>query len=792
MSLPPQPSMDETAIIIPMLDDGNRSFLVIASGTPGPQGAPGATGPQGAQGPQGLPGPQGPQGVQGPPGSDGQDGATGPQGLQGPKGDKGDTGDTGLQGPMGPQGLPGQDGQDGVDGQDGAQGPAGPQGPKGDTGDTGPAGLDGAQGPKGDKGDQGEVGPTGPQGIQGVQGPKGDTGEQGIQGPAGPAGADGAPGAQGPKGDQGDPGATGPAGPPGADGAQGPAGPKGDTGNTGAQGPAGPAGAQGPQGDPGPKGDTGSTGPQGAPGPAGADGAAGAQGPKGDTGDTGPQGPQGLKGDKGDPGDPGADGAPGAPGADGAQGPQGLQGVQGPKGDKGDTGDVGPQGPPGADGQDGADGTPLEAANGTNIALLSSEPIATTYSYTTTAPTNVLLDGVSLFTMPTNTSWMFVKQSGGWVFYRAGVGAIDVFDPSGTLDASVSGYTLTLTANFTDDVAIYRYRFSLDGTNFSVWQQSNVYTTAIEESGTAYVQVSDTAGNVGSASDTYTFTPPPDTDPPTGTFNATLSGQAIDMVVSGAADSGSGLHSSPYGFSIDGGSTWTAYQSSSSYNTGALAGGTYSPRARVRDIAGNVLTLSDDDITVTAGYVEPTTVLFRDEFNRPDAKLMDSVTPDVGPDWTLIGAYFNGVKIQSNKLNVLDGVVAGQHNGSTSSFFGKVHAIPDTGSSFKVSFRSDATAGEELALSLNSAGQIVPANPSNITASFVNNGDIFAGWGRVDGYVAGTPLVVEWRQEGNNVEVWGNGQKVIVLTINNPSHSSLPYCAIQSGQGLIDYIIVKD
>lgn len=65
----------------------------------------------------------------------------------------------------------------------------------------------GPQGEPGPKGDEGDVGPRGPAGPRGIQGPTG------IQGPQGPEGRVGPRGLPGPKGDPGPRGYTGPAGP---------------------------------------------------------------------------------------------------------------------------------------------------------------------------------------------------------------------------------------------------------------------------------------------------------------------------------------------------------------------------------------------------------------------------------------------------------------------------------------------------------------------------------------------------------------------------------------------------
>ena len=101
-----------------------------------------------------------------------------------------------------------------------------------------------------------------------------------------------------------------------------------------------------------------------------------------------------------------------------------------------------------------------------------------------------------------------------------------------------------------------------------------------------------------------------DTTAPTGgSLAVTGSGDAGStrtLTVFGATDSGSGLHAQPYRFATDG-STYSAWQSSPSFTTPALAAGTYQPRAQVRDAAStpNVATLSAANFTVNAAAWTP-------------------------------------------------------------------------------------------------------------------------------------------------------------------------------------------
>lgn len=103
--------------------------------------------------------------------------------------------------------------------------------------------------------------------------------------------------------------------------------------------------------------------------------------------------------------------------------------------------------------------------------------------------------------------------------------------------------------------------------------------------------------------------PVPDTTAPTrGTMAASsITTSGFTLTVSGASDAG-GLHAQPYAFTTDGGTTWSAYQTSPIYTASGLTGGTgYSCNWRVRDAALNVSTGTAQTVTTTAtDSVNPT------------------------------------------------------------------------------------------------------------------------------------------------------------------------------------------
>lgn len=96
---------------------------------------------------------------------------------------------------------------------------------------------------------------------------------------------------------------------------------------------------------------------------------------------------------------------------------------------------------------------------------------------------------------------------------------------------------------------------------------------------------------------------PADTTAPTGAVLAVTgagsAGSTRTLTVTGATDAGVGLHGQPYAFSMNGGSSWSSWQSANAWTSGVLTAGTYQPRVRVRDANSNADTFSHADIDIS-------------------------------------------------------------------------------------------------------------------------------------------------------------------------------------------------
>lgn len=89
------------------------------------------------------------------------------------------------------------------------------------------------------------------------------------------------------------------------------------------------------------------------------------------------------------------------------------------------------------------------------------------------------------------------------------------------------------------------------------------------------------------------------TGPVAGTSaSSAITSTGFTLTVTGASDAGQGLHGLPYRFSIDGGSTWSAWQASNvNVRTGLVTVTAYQTRHQVRDVNGNIST--GNALTVT-------------------------------------------------------------------------------------------------------------------------------------------------------------------------------------------------
>ncbi|WP_114202854.1 fibronectin type III domain-containing protein [Janibacter anophelis] len=213
--------------------------------------------------------------------------------------------------------------------------------------------------------------------------------------------------------------------------------------------------------------------------------------------------------------------------------------------------------------------------------------------------------------------------------------------PAG-LSAMASGATTVALSWMvsTDNVAVAGYEYRI-GSGSPVDAGAGTSTTVSGlTASTAYafqVRAYDAAGNRSTWSATAnatTLAGPDVTAPIPGTLaasGATTGG--FTLTVTGASDAGAGLHATPYRFSTDNGTTWSAWQAAPTFEaTGKTVSTSYTCIHQVRDAAGTPNTATGSSIVATTADPTPTV---SDDFNRADTSAGTLGTTTTGSKtWT--------------------------------------------------------------------------------------------------------------------------------------------------------------
>lgn len=266
----------------------------------------------------------------------------------------------------------------------------------------------------------------------------------------------------------------------------------------------------------------------------------------------------------------------------------------------------------------------------------------------------------------------------------------------------------------------------------------------------------------------------PDDTPPIGGTLATslVTHNSFRMTVTGASDPDSGLHPSPYRFSVDGGSSWSEWQSSNVYDAeGLTQQTTYQPRAQVRN---NALpsplstTVSAADVTTAA---TPLVVVLRDEFTDDNSTLLTAHDPTEGDfSWQRMFISTGYVGYPGGESPVDLSVPAITDNQVKSLTLGTVGAYVDLGIGpcrASIDYAHPATSGAgSIRLVIASEFTADPKNLDGVGVAFEANAGAFIvrGTGASPSILSPTgsvgvgvqtgTLTVEW--DGTNVRAWHN------------------------------------
>lgn len=246
------------------------------------------------------------------------------------------------------------------------------------------------------------------------------------------------------------------------------------------------------------------------------------------------------------------------------------------------------------------------------------------------------------------------------------------------------------------------------------------------------------------------------TAPVAGTLaSSAITATGFTLTVSGASDE-TALHSQPYAFSTDNGTTWSGWQASSSLAvTGKTASTAYQCRHKVRDAAGNETTGTAITVTTSAAVVTGTLAYVGQQTMTANANTMTYASVPIGAEDSarylvvMLTWWASGNRILP--LTV-DGVAAPApvHDASGASFNRgyRLYVIPQPtgttvtlGTSNANDFQATIavwTATAQLSL-VNGVHVDTTAgsSPVTLTPTSVNGGLVFAGFRSIAG--ASTP-----------------------------------------------------
>jgi hypothetical protein len=198
--------------------------------------------------------------------------------------------------------------------------------------------------------------------------------------------------------------------------------------------------------------------------------------------------------------------------------------------------------------------------------------------------------------------------------YQISMGPPDTIAPTVSVTnpasgAGVSGGSVTLSANASDDNAVAGVQFKVDGTNVGTEDTASPYsitwnsTSVANGAHTITAVARDNAGNTTTSSGiSVTVSNTPDTTPPTVSITAPTAGSTVSggsVTVSASASDNVGV--AGVQFKVDGsnvGSEDTTSSYSISWDSASVANGTHTIAAVARDGAGNSTTSSSISVTV--------------------------------------------------------------------------------------------------------------------------------------------------------------------------------------------------
>lgn len=285
------------------------------------------------------------------------------------------------------------------------------------------------------------------------------------------------------------------------------------------------------------------------------------------------------------------------------------------------------------------------------------------------------------------------------------------------------------------------------------------------------------------------------TAPTPGTLTSSaITDTAFTITVSGASDAGSGLHATPYAFSTDNGTTWTAWQLGAAYNvTGRTALTTYQCKARVRDVAGNSADTAALAVTTTDALY--TTLVLHDSFGRANGNI-GTAAMDSGQTWN---NAVTQAQIVSGRLGPSSSVIWATH-GASGALEGTFtfHPPATTVCGVAAAFKSPAgTKGDGWGVKVDRQSNprdIAQFEGAGITCTFNNgNGSLTSNpWAYLPGadWNATQTRTIRCRINGTTITIYCDGTRILEGTFAGSSGAICYVYGSSTALGLLDELKV--
>jgi hypothetical protein len=229
-----------------------------------------------------------------------------------------------------------------------------------------------------------------------------------------------------------------------------------------------------------------------------------------------------------------------------------------------------------------------------------TSPVTFDFTAGSTVDTNMAFQGVDLLSSVTNAS------------FTVDTTAPTVSITAPTVGANVSGSSVTVSANASDNIGVVGVQFKLDGANLGAEDTASPYSVVWNASGatngshTLTAIARDAVGNTTTSSSVSVTVSNPDVTPPTVSITSPAPGSSISGTVTVSANASDNIGVAGVQFKLDGinlGAEDTTSPYSVSWNSTSASNASHTLTAVARDAANNSATGASVSVTVNNNQV---------------------------------------------------------------------------------------------------------------------------------------------------------------------------------------------